>query len=57
MFTVGLQLSYTVALRPYTEKSFFILDIINKLTQLYSSYLLIVFTDYLDGSFVLDVGN
>ena len=57
MYTAVFQICYLVSVKPYKERLDYYKDLFNLLTKLFLTYLLIVFTDFVDPSISDSGGN
>ena len=57
MYTAVIQICYLVSIKPYREKLNFYKDLFNLSTKLFLTYLLIVFTNFVDLSISNSGGN
>ena len=57
MYTEVIQICYLVSVKPYIEKLNYYKDLFNLLTKLFLTYLLILFTNFVDLSISNSGGN
>ena len=57
MYTAVIQICYLVSVKPYSDKLNYFKDLFNLLTKLFLTYLLILFTNFVDLSISNSGGN